>query len=164
MKKQSLNVPFGIQNPYKKNPQTTPPDEIYENCLSEKVQHQLKKHFFDHEQFLKFYKQYEYQPAFRRAMRIMVQIGTIESCLRGKYFLTNGDVVHLNQKKMLQSAKSTKMYNFKKIESKNTGGKLKTTIIVVEGDCLETGLYLKNKKQLNPAVLIMASSNHPGVH
>eukprot|EP01080_Neovahlkampfia_damariscottae_P005020 gene5020-8618_t len=164
MNTKSLAVPFGIQNPSKTIPDSLPPDEIYENCLSEKYQHQLKKYIFSEEQYIKFYEKYdkEYKTAFKRAMRIMIQIGTIEACLRGKYYLPNGENVHLNLKNMLKSVKSTKMYNYKTTKFKSHSGSHKTKIMVIEGDCLESGIWLKEKKKLNPIVLIMASSNHPG--
>lgn len=37
-----------------------------------------------------------------------------------------------------------------------------TEFMVVEGDCLEAAIWLKHAKNVNPVVLNMASSSHPG--
>src|SRR5690606_31252339 len=92
---------------------------------------------------------------------IIIQMQTVDICLRGKYFLNATTVVQLSKKFILESVKNSKMYpsdckfqNFTKNES--------SQIFIVDGDCLETALLFKQHYNVNPIVLIMASRSHPG--
>lgn len=153
-------VPFGIKNFSKFDPEEYPPNEFYQNVQSEKLQYTIVKYLFHSEQFLKFWNEIN-NVGIKKSMRIIVQIGTIEATLRGKYFLENGKSVLLDKKLLLKSVKSTKFYpsDYKWKMMRNLN--YKSNIKVVESDCLEEGIKLKRNK-LNPCVLIMASSSHPG--
>jgi len=138
-----------------------PGEEIYSNCLQEKNQHRIVDFVFQPIQFQQWWEKYTRQPDKKRALRIMVQIGTIHACLRGKYFLPDGQSVNLNKKQIEQVAKSTKMYKSDFTYSRPKSEMDNTVISIIDGDCLEAALWLKSKN-LNPCCLNMASSSNPG--
>jgi uncharacterized protein (TIGR02452 family) len=82
--------------------------------------------------------------------------------------LANVSLVHINKKNLQQSVQSTRMMRFesaekrKKYDEPTNVANFTTVTQVIEGDCLELALYLKNKHKCNPAMLIMASQSHPG--
>lgn len=161
-KKQQTNPPFGIRTAVKKKPTSIPPDTLYQTKLSEKSQFEILNYVFCPKQFLKFWKRFEKNVEQKRAMRIMIQIGTIDALLRGKYFLSAEKSVQIDKKALLNSIQSAKMYSSDYKFSVYPPIKSKTQIKVVEGDCVDVALILKNKYQLNPIVLVMASRSHPG--
>jgi len=110
----------------------------------------------------------------------MVQIGTIDAVLRGKYFLSPDQSVNLDKKVLARASLQTKMYQsdhrFKSWSSKHNTeitvveGRiipflfqllLRLTLLPLKGDCLEAGSWLKRTKGCNPAVLNMASRSNP---
>jgi hypothetical protein len=145
---------FHIKNHSNFIPKEIVTKELYENCLSEKQQLLIVKYLFDSEQFLEYFGMYKNKSAYKKALRIMVQIGTVDSFLRGKYFLTNGKFVNIDLKKMKKNIKETKMYKSDHIYKESKKKYNSTDILIYEEDCLKTGLYLKNSKNLNPVVCI----------
>jgi uncharacterized protein (TIGR02452 family) len=159
------NVPFDMKAASSANPTDKTEESVYTERLNEKGLKIILKYKFDPVMWLQFYEKYSHNPASKRLMRCMVQIGTIDACLRGKYFLPEGEGVNLNKKEMEKISKSTRMYTadnkFKAAPQYDN-----TVVRVVRGDCLEAALHLKTitikGKLLNPATLIMASASLPG--
>jgi len=145
-----LNVPFGVEGPSNFTPTCNPPDQIYQNCISEKIQSQILRYSFDPLQFKNWWNIYENQPNYKRAMRCLVQIRTIDACLRGKYFLPDNTPVNLNKKDLKSAAESTKLYRIEQSTTfESRCNEFQTEIFVIEGDCLETALFLKTVKKKN---------------
>ncbi|KAL6056226.1 UBA domain-containing protein [Balamuthia mandrillaris] len=166
----ALNVPFGIVAASSVKPKECVPDQLYQNCASLKQQKQILTFLFDPAQWMRWWQTYEFNPSMKQSMRLLVQIGTIDAVLRGKYFLPDGTGVLLNKKQMEKACLSSRMYasdHFKARSKKSSAGSTtsttSTTYMVVEGDCLEAAIWLKDKSGLacNPAVLNMASRSHP---
>eukprot|EP01125_Pyxidicula_operculata_P015520 TRINITY_DN5274_c0_g1_i3.p1 TRINITY_DN5274_c0_g1~~TRINITY_DN5274_c0_g1_i3.p1 ORF type:complete len:391 (-),score=52.53 TRINITY_DN5274_c0_g1_i3:145-1143(-) len=101
-------------------------------------------------------------PSHKRSMRIMVQIGTIHACLRGKYYLPDGRSVNLNKKSMLKSANDTVMHASDFKYDIHTTSKEATKIQLIEGDILNATIWAKRYYKCNPVCLNMASSSNPG--
>jgi len=100
--------PFGIRHASNKVPTEAPGDDLFNNCLQEKTQHSIVEYLFQPEQFQVYWEKSKRQPDRLRALRVMVQIGTIHACLKGKYYLPSGESVALNKKTNGTSCKSNK--------------------------------------------------------
>lgn len=170
-------VPFGIEATVahsKSKPKEKIPDSVYENCVSEKLQKTalnvhlsndelltLLQHLFDPQDFSRYWRKYSenHKVACLRALRIIVQMQTIEACLKGRYILPDGNTVQLDKKLLEKAAISSVMYSSDFVYSNSNKFKSSrqfvTETMVVEGDCLEAALWLKNTKKVNPAVLNM---------
>uniref|UniRef100_A0A6B2LB84 Microbial-type PARG catalytic domain-containing protein n=1 Tax=Arcella intermedia TaxID=1963864 RepID=A0A6B2LB84_9EUKA len=111
---------------------------------------------------MKHFAEYQHQPDKLRALRILVQIGTIQASLRGKYFLPDGRGVLLNKKLIENSARCTVMYGSEHKFPNNMVTCPATKIHVIHGDCLESALWLKKEFKCNPVCLNMASRSNPG--
>ncbi|KAL6054270.1 hypothetical protein QOT17_017465 [Balamuthia mandrillaris] len=96
----ALNVPFGIVAASSVKPKECVPDQLYQNCASLKQQKQILTFLFDPAQWMRWWQTDEFNPSMKQAMRLLVQIGTIDAVLRGKYFLPDGTGVLLNRKQM----------------------------------------------------------------
>lgn len=91
-----------------------------------------------------------------------VQAGTFDAVKNCQYTLEDFTVVKLDGSKMINSSKNTIYYPGKsKFKSKPKNFD-KTIIHVVEGDCLECGIFFKKNFKTNPVVLNMASDKTPG--
>ena len=103
-----------------------------------------------------------------REMRVRIMEGTLEACALFHYILPNGELVSLgNETSVSEEARKTRLYNdtddtLRKVRAEKPSDGHKTTVEVVNRDCLEEALRLK-KLGLNPAVLNMASRRRPGM-
>jgi uncharacterized protein (TIGR02452 family) len=95
-------------------------------------------------------------------LRIDTMNETFSAFVHLSYLLEDSTEIKLDSKLVLYAPLNTKSYNketkYQFPESKT----FETKIEIVEGDCLEIGLFFKNKMNLNPVVLNMANENHPG--
>lgn len=97
-----------------------------------------------------------------KALNREIQHGTFDACKNCSYTLEDFTKVKLDGTKLINASKNTKLYPGKyKFEKKDNKFE-KTEIFVVEGDCLECGLFFKNNFKTNPIVLNMASDKTPG--
>ena len=82
--------------------------------------------------------------------------------LRGRYFLPNGAAVLLDKKDLQRAADQTVCYPTDyTIPAFPPCSSLPTPVMIINGDCIATGLWLQSKG-LRTAVLNMASASHPG--
>lgn len=94
-----------------------------------------------------------------KSLRLFVQYNTIHMCSSGAYFLPEGVKVSLPKDTITQSVRGTCTYeSAPKIVPP---GPFDTEWHVVQEDCLMAAVSL-SEKGLNPAVLVLASSNNPG--
>lgn len=124
-------------------------------------------------------------PAFSRALRCLVQVGTLATLLRGWYTLPQGETIHLSRKRLTQSARQAALRNYESdvdlVESRfieemqkyygshqglptldAMGG---TRIILSYGDVLDTTFALQRAlgvRAKSTAVLVNGSYNMPG--
>eukprot|EP01080_Neovahlkampfia_damariscottae_P012443 gene12443-6195_t len=100
-----------------------------------------------------------------RKLRVEILYQTFSAFIFGKYQLEDKSYVKLEKKKFLEAPLKTEFYpenhEFKipKLEKEE---KKETKILIIEGDCMDVGIYLKNKLKKNPSVLNMASDKCPG--
>ena len=100
-----------------------------------------------------------------RGSRVSIQQQTFSAFIFENYQLEDYTTVKLDKTKFLDAAMKTEFYkenhDFKipKIENLE---KKKTKILIIEGDCVDVGIYLKNVLKTNPTVLNMASDKNPG--
>ena len=89
--------------------------------------------------------------------------GTIDAVLRGRYFLPSGAPVLLDKKDLQRAANQTVCYasDFGFPAYPAPAGAPPTPVMVINGDCIEVGLWLQSKGH-RTAVLNMASASHPG--
>lgn len=79
--------------------------------FSSPLLHLIVRYLFDPEQFKRWFEYYrKNNHSCLKILRCMVQIGTIDACLRGKYFLPDGTDVLLDKKDLEAAAKNTIMY------------------------------------------------------
>lgn len=109
----------------------------------------------------------------RKARRRVIQAGTFSACTNGYYYLENGEKVDLDTVSLFNSSKMTENFLY---ESKFKGDDsvqvleikihekkdFETKVFVIEGDCLETSIWLKKKYGCEPLCLNMASDKTPG--
>eukprot|EP01080_Neovahlkampfia_damariscottae_P006737 gene6737-10902_t len=100
-----------------------------------------------------------------RGSRIAILNQTFSAFIFEKYKIEDYSFVDLDKNKFLEAAFKTEYYKEKyefKIPKLTNDEKKKTKILIIEGDCVDTGIYLKNEFKKNPTVLNMASDKNPG--
>ncbi|KNC52380.1 uncharacterized protein AMSG_12158 [Thecamonas trahens ATCC 50062] len=126
-------------------------------------------------------------PQYGRALRKMVQIGTLGTLLRGWYTLPDGDVVHLARKRLDKAARGTVCVDYEAEAAADPASlrgsllaevdewfgrdvkpgevPLQTQVCLIQGDVLETALALQRAvgaSARNVCVLVNGSYNMPG--
>lgn len=101
-----------------------------------------------------------------RELRLEIMQQTLKACESFKYTLEDGsEVVFSNYESVSRDARETMLYTDEEPPGRHVKGDedscFKTEVIVVNADCLEEAIRLKNKG-FNPAVLNMASPKRPG--
>jgi len=94
----------------------------------------------------------------------LIQTQTEDAVKNGKYINPGGVTVLLARKSIESSVRATRYYMSDHPWRKSypdTAAAFPSRVFVVNGDCVEAGLILK-EFGLNPAVLVMASRSHPG--
>lgn len=88
---------------------------------------------------------------------------TLEACKNFKYTVEDGSqVIFTDHESVSKDARKTTLHIEEEPPERNTEVEsFETKIVVVNGDCLEEAIRLKNEG-FNPAVLNMASSRRPG--
>ena len=101
----------------------------------------------------------------KRRLRVEIMQQTLEACENFKYTLKDGSqVTFADHESVSRDARKTTLHFEEPPPRRTTEGgdkDFKTKIVVVNADCLEEAIRLKNER-LNPAVLNMASSRRPG--
>ena len=94
-------------------------------------------------------------------MEIMQQ--TLESCKNFKYTLEDGSQVRFSDHESVSRDARKTTLHIEELPPRRTAEyeDFKTKIVVVNADCLEEAIRLRNEG-FNPAVLNMASSRRPG--
>jgi hypothetical protein len=139
-------------------------DVLYETLNDEnQVRQEAKSCEFDSILWLKYFEKFKENKAKQsvKLMRCFIQFQTIYMVENNGYVTNKGKEVKFNQEELKSSVLKTKIFHndFKfSFEKKQVD----TLIRVVEGDCLDVALLLKNKFQLNPIVLNMADEKIPG--
>jgi uncharacterized protein (TIGR02452 family) len=78
------------------------------------------------------------------------------------FLLEDFTKIELDKEKFIFAPLKTVFYN-EDFKYKNISNlKKKTQILIIEGDCVDAGIYLKNSMKLNPIILNMASDKNPG--
>jgi hypothetical protein len=137
-------------------------DALYETLNDEnQVRQEAKSCEFDSILWLKYFEKFKENKSKQsvKLMRCFIQFQTIYM-IENNGYVTNKEV-KFNQEELKSSVLKTKIFHndFKfSFEKKQ----VETVIRVVEGDCLDVALLLKNKFQLNPIVLNMADEKIPG--
>jgi len=108
--------------------------------------------------FNTYFLKYENNPHAKRALRMMIQIQTLNAILTSKYCLhqPDHDIVSLSKPAMIQAAKKTVMYT-NEISETMPPPKIQTKpkIEIIEGDCLDVAVHLKRRyASLNPLCLV----------
>lgn len=117
---------------------------------------------FDHKAWLS-----EFQSSKNcRELRSEIMLQTLEACKNFKYSLEDGsEVIFADHASVSKDARKTALYIDEEPPERSEKGdedrSFKTEVIVVNADCLEEAIRLKNKG-FNPAVLNMASPKRPG--
>jgi hypothetical protein len=139
-------------------------DTLYEALNDEnQVRQEAQSFEFDSTLWLKYFEKFK-KNKLKQSMKLMrcfIQFQTIYMIEMNGYVLNKGKEVKFNQEELKSSVLKTKIFHndFKfSFEKKQ----VETVIKVVEGDCLDVALLLKNKFQLNPIVLNMADEKIPG--
>lgn len=173
-------APFGILNASKSEPEVLDKDALiqrYLNCAGKDNLVDAGLHVLHNPAVWRdFYS--SQNPTIKRAMRALVQVQTIQTLLRAKYYLPEVEVesssteqklkyVRLDRKKLLAPPLSSIKY-----ESGHTFSMLavpsqefNTVIQVIAGDCLDAALsplYNSARGSKEPLVLDMASMSLPG--
>jgi hypothetical protein len=104
------------------------------------------------------------KPGQHRPQRIEIIEGTLKACEDFKYVLPDGkEVIFGDYESISRDARKTRLYDHEEPPAKTDDSEIFTTDIeVINCDCLEEAIRLKNKG-LNPAVLNMASPKRPGI-
>lgn len=121
-----------------------------------------KDEIFDPEVWLElFNKRGQHRP-----QRVKIIEGTLKACENFKYVLPDGkEVIFGDFESVSREARKTRPYDDEEPPAETSGSSgdvFKTEIEVVNSDCLEEAIRLKNKG-FNPAVLNMASPKRPGI-
>ena len=125
----------------------------------------LGKSIFDHNRWL---AEFRSSKNFKQQrMEIMQQ--TLEACKNFKYSLVDGtEITFADHQSVSREARKTVLHEEEILcnptefeRGANLRDQWKTEILVVNADCLEEAIRLKNEGY-NPAVLNMASSRRPG--
>ena len=99
----------------------------------------------------------------KRGLRVEIMQQTLEACKNFKYTLEDGSqVTFADHESVSREARKTTLH-IEELPPRRTAEDedLKTKIVVVNADCLEEAIRLRNEG-LNPAVLNMASSLRAG--
>lgn len=149
------------------SPATRTKDDLhYKNIMDSKQVSRLLNKPFDAAVWRKWFGIYAESgdKEAQRAMRLVVQEGTISACNKNSYTLADGEKVKLGSKEELaKHVRSCCMYDYKaQFEFSFPATYGETTIEVIESDCLEAAIHLKLQRGMNPAVLNMASHKRPG--
>ena len=88
-----MSFPFGLAplKHSKKVPIEPTPDYIFEQVSSEKSQLQSCNYVFDASKWKHFFKKFQNQAVLKKQLRILVQIGTVDAWLRGKYYIFSNE-------------------------------------------------------------------------
>ena len=100
----------------------------------------------------------------KRRLRVEIMQQTLEACKNFKYTLKDGSqVTFADHESVSRDARKTALHVEEPPPRRTTelDKDFQTNIVVVNADCLEEAIRLKNEG-LNPAVLNMASSRRPG--
>lgn len=102
-----------------------------------------------------------------RPQRVVIIEGTLKACENFRYVLPDGEeVIFGDFESVSREARKTRLFTDEQPpldETSSSGdGGFTTEIKVVNSDCLEEAIRLRNKG-LNPAVLNMASPKRPGI-
>lgn len=199
-KQNNQSVPFGIRH-IAKQPKYKRDDKFDEELLNtilkhpdnEKYQHEFTKFIFEPILWGKYHNQYKtkFQPSKIKGMRILIQISTISSILRGKYFVYNNEndvkdandeteeskekkenvkMIEISKKSIIESVNKTVLHLekelfvkdfFDRMESKPNANK-EPKILLFNEDILDVGKYVINKYHIKPLILVMSSRGHPG--
>ena len=114
---------------------------------------------FDHKRWLAEFKS---SKNFKQ-LRVEIIEQTLEACKNFKYTLEDGtEVTFSDRESVSKYARKTKLHMEESAPQREVrSDELETKITVVNVDCLEEAIRLKNEG-FNPAVLNMASSRRPG--
>lgn len=99
----------------------------------------------------------------KRRLRVEIIQQTLEACKNFKYTLEDGSqVTFTDHESVSRDARKTTLH-IEELPPRRTAEceDFKTKIVVVNADCLEEAIRLRNEG-FNPAVLNMASSRRPG--
>jgi uncharacterized protein (TIGR02452 family) len=176
-----ISAPFGVLNASKSVPQVVGTEELikgYQQCESMDRCVDIGLHILHNPVIWKSYYVNQ-NPGLKRALRVLVQIQTIQTLLRGRYYLPiepssepgaepqAPQVVSLDRKKLVAPALSSLKYDSDHQYSTLTipFKPYDTVVQVIAGDCLEAALappfeILAGSKE--PLVLDMASMSLPG--
>eukprot|EP01091_Cochliopodium_minus_P015435 TRINITY_DN5497_c0_g1_i1.p1 TRINITY_DN5497_c0_g1~~TRINITY_DN5497_c0_g1_i1.p1 ORF type:complete len:379 (+),score=109.07 TRINITY_DN5497_c0_g1_i1:222-1358(+) len=165
---QALKYPFGIKAASKLIPKEILKDEFLEQSLSEKNQLMILRYVFDEEVFKRVLETNNYNLVKKKALRRAIQISTVNTCLFGKYFKKNekGEIesVSINKEELMKAPKNSKMITENQINlnsNHNHPKNKQTKVLVIEGDCVETSIWL-SKQNKSVCLLNNASTTNEG--
>eukprot|EP00727_Mastigamoeba_balamuthi_P002408 m51a1_g12164 hypothetical protein (584) ;mRNA; f:46-2754 len=145
----------------------TPPDELYAHAEDDRRHAEAALHVFDPAQWSAAFS--TATPATRKGLRRIVQLGTVEACLRGSYRILGGGVVGIPKQAIRAAACGTSLHVAadddpagRRRKASATTAAAEPEVMLCADDSLEVALWLKRTRGLNPAVLNMASGSNPG--
>lgn len=121
---------------------------------------QSTQFIFNHKAWLSEFK----TPKNAKRLRVEIMEQTLEACKNFKYTLEDGSqVTFADHESVSKDARKTTLHIEEVPPERNAEeDSIETKIIVVNADCLEEAIRLRNEG-FNPAVLNMASSRRPGM-
>eukprot|EP01105_Mastigella_eilhardi_P016341 TRINITY_DN3730_c0_g1_i1.p1 TRINITY_DN3730_c0_g1~~TRINITY_DN3730_c0_g1_i1.p1 ORF type:complete len:363 (+),score=85.39 TRINITY_DN3730_c0_g1_i1:785-1873(+) len=141
------------------------PDSVYQTVYHMQEtdhMHVVGQYLFCPVQFKNFFfETYRDNPGAKKAMRCLVQCGTVSACLGGCYYLPDGRKVALDKALQHKAAILTKCYPSDYHFNLPDASSGQTELTLIAGDCIDAALWLKSQG-LKPAILNMASAWHPG--
>ena len=190
----AISVPFGIKH-VSKRPKYIENEKFDEKLLmtifkhpdNQKYQHEFSKFVFDPNLWGKYNEEYKikFEPSKIKGMRILIQIGTINAILRGKYFVYNDKnkqkneddvksnikykIIEIPKRGIIDSVCKTVVHFEDQLFDKNflnqfeTEKKEETTkIMLINNDILDVAKYIMIKYHIKPLVLVMSSRTFGG--
>jgi hypothetical protein len=101
--------------------------------------------------------------ALLKAQRRMVQACTLDSLLRGQYFLPDGTAVTIDSKRICEAIQKTKLFNAElERELPLLTDVAPTFFAVMRGDCVDAAVALRKTLGKRTCVLNMANEANPG--
>mmetsp|Transcript_25264 Transcript_25264/g.41579 ORF Transcript_25264/g.41579 Transcript_25264/m.41579 type:complete len:383 (+) Transcript_25264:96-1244(+) len=159
-----VKCPYNLNHPVSNEPIEPIPEHVLDQINSKDARRLALRYVHDPVSFRRRFA--KGGGAEKRALRILVQMQTVNAIMRARYHLAPGIYCNIDPKLTPEIIfyASDHQYNFfSKSPPAATTTENACEISVIKGDCLETALWLRRTDpSCNPAVLVMASRSHPG--
>jgi hypothetical protein len=139
------SAPFGLKNAPSAVPREVTTVDLFERCTRDEAfrTQQIYRFVFSSDVWLFVFLHYSNNQALKAYLRVAVQVDTIVSFLRCKYYrLVNSLVVscHIPKRKLMESIICTEMIRNTEELPVPTHKESWSQISVVEGDCIDVAL------------------------